>query len=372
MRVSFIGDIMLGRFVHEKYQVQKYNLVSEDVLSDIRQSDYVIANLESPITDSESTNSLAFAGSEDMLSQLEWVDCFSLANNHINDFGENGMVDTIANLEKHSIQHNGLFQDHYAPYIVEKDGCKVAVVMCTDMLNYEFDDNCRYKVLRVEAQETNATIRKCVADGYFTILFAHCGSLFSRYPNSQILDLLHAAVDAGAGCVVTAHSHCLGGEFLYNGVPIFWSLGDFLMDGGSYRRRRSCFLTLTIENNRLKCWKITPTITNMELQVAYPSAKEEEKMLKSYKDVTCKMGVQRKNYASFYKTQYKKEMIQHSLSTLHFLYDTKGLLGFMKMLKVRYYAVYRMIHRMIFDRSKSRYDTDGIDQKHLLNINDIR
>lgn len=372
MKISFIGDIMLGRFVQEKYYAQKYSLVSEDVLSDIQKSDYVIANLESPVTDCESTNSLAFAGSEDMLSQLEWVDCFSLANNHINDFCEAGMVDTIANIEKHSIKHNGLFVDHYIPQVVEKDGCKIAVVMCTDMLNYEFDENCKYKVLRADAPEVNATIKKCAADGYFTILFAHCGSLFSRFPNPEIRDLLYSAIDAGAGCVVTAHSHCLGGEWQYKGVPIFWSLGDFLMDGGSYRRRRSCFLTLTIENSQLKSWKITPTVTNMDLQVVYPSAKEKGKMLKSYQSVTRKMGVQRKDYAAFYKTQYKKEMIQHSLSTLRFLYDTKGLLGFMKMLKVRYYAVYRMIHRMIFDRSKSRYDADGIDQKHLLNIDDIR
>lgn len=372
MELSFIGDIMLGRFVQEKYYTQKYSLVSEDVLSVIQKSNYLIANLESPITDREATNSLAFAGSKDLLSQLEWVDCFSLANNHINDFGEAGMVDTIANLENHSIKHNGLFEDNYAPHIIEKDGCKIAVVMCTDMLNYEIDDNCKYKVLRADALEMNATIRKCTADGYFTILFAHCGSLFSRYPNPQILDLLHAAIDAGAGCVITAHSHCLGGEFQYNGVPIFWSLGDFLMDGGSYRRRQSCFLTLTIENSQLKSWTITPTVTNMDLQVAHPSVKEKEKMLKSYESVSRKMGIPHNDYATFYKTQYKKEMILHSLSTLRFLYDTKGLLGFMKMLKVRYYAVFRMIHRMIFDRSKSRYDTDGINQKHLLNIDDIR
>ena len=372
MNITIIGDIMLGRFVQEKYHAHKYSLFSDDVWTEIRKSDYVIANLESPVTDSESTNSLAFAGSEDMLSQVKWVDCFSLANNHINDFGETGMVDTIANLEKHAIKHNGLFGNHYAPHVIEKDGCKIAVVMCTDMLNYKFDDACKYKVLRADAPEVNDTIKKCVSDGYFTILFAHCGSLFSRFPNPEIRDLLHSAIDVGAGCVITAHSHCLGGEWQYKGVPIFWSLGDFLMDGGSYRRRQACFLTLTIENNKLKSWMITPTITNMDLQVSYPSAKEKEKMLKSYQGVSRKIGVQHKDYAAFYERQYKKEMLQHSLSTLHFLYDTKGLLGFMKMLKVRYYAVYRMIHRMIFDRSKSRYDTDGIDQKHLLNIDDIR
>ena len=65
-------------------------------------------------------------------------------------------------------------------------------------------------------------------------------------------------------------------------------------------------------------------------------------------------------------------MVAHSLNTLHFLYDTKGVWGFLKMLKVRWYAVYRMIHRVIFDRSKMRYDADGINDKHMLKNSDIR
>lgn len=84
------------------------------------------------------------------------------------------------------------------------------------------------------------------------------------------------------------------------------------------------------------------------------------------------MQKERHSYTTFYKYQYKKEMIEHSLSTLHFLYDTKGFWGFLRMLKVRWYAVYRMIHRMIFDRSKMRYDADGVDPKHMLKNSDIR
>ncbi len=368
MKLSFIGDIMLGRFVQEKYHNQNYSLISEDVLSEIRHSDYVIANLESPVTDSVSTNSLAFAGSEDMLSQLEWVDCFSLANNHINDFGEAGMVDTIANLEKHAIKHNGLFKHHYAPLVVEKDGCKIAIVMCTDMLNYEVDAGCKYKVLRADIPEMEATIRKYASDGYFTILFAHCGSLFSRFPNPEIRNLLHSAIDAGAGCVVTAHSHCLGGEWQYKGVPIFWSLGDFLMDGGSYRRRQACFLTLTIENSKLQSWIITPTITNKDLQVVLPTPKERHSILNSFDYVSNKMQKKANSYNSFFKFQYKKEMMAHSMSTLHYLYDTKGFCGFIKMLKVRYYEVLMMLFRMIMGRQK-KFDPYS---KHILKNDAIR
>lgn len=372
MKISFIGDIMLGRFVQEQYHTQKYNLISENVLSEIKKSDYVIANLESPITDCESTNSLAFAGSEDMLSELEWINCFSLANNHINDFGENGMLDTISNLEKHSIKHNGLFSEQYIPHTVEMDGSKIAVVMCTDMLNYEFERNCKYKVLRLDAPEVNATIKRFSAEGFFTILFAHCGNLFLRFPNPMIREILYSAIDSGAGCVVTCHSHCMGGADSYKGAPIFYSLGDFLMDGGSYRRRRSCILSLNFSNNHIKEWNVIPTVTNRNLQTMIADGKEAKKIMHDFDNVSKKMQKERKSYISFFKYQYKREMLYHSLSTLHFLYDSKGFVGFMKMLKVRYYAVYRMIHRMIFDRSKKRCDGDGLNPKHMLKMDDIK
>lgn len=360
MNLTFIGDIMLGRFVRDKYQQLPYELVSDEVKTELCKSSYVIANLESPITNIKSTNSLAFAGDESILEQMKWVSCFSLANNHINDFGKQGMADTIAALDTHSFSYNGLFKKEYLPIVLENGRNKIAVVMCTDILNYELESNCPYHIFRADSPQLNETITQLDKDGYFTILYIHCGSLFSRYPNPPIRNLLHSAIDAGAKCVITAHSHCLGGEYVYNGTPIFWSLGDFLMDGGSYRRRRSCFLTLTIENNVLKEWKITPTITNKYLEVVFPNEKEKRRIINGYNRVSKRLQRERKDYTKFYKYNYKKEMICHSLSTLHFLYDSKGFNGFVRMLRVRSKEVYRMIHRMIFDRSKTRYDEDGL------------
>lgn len=372
MKLSFIGDIMLGRFVQEKYSSQHYDLVSPDVRSKVIDSDVVIANLESPITDEESQNSLAFAGGAKLLSELEWIDLFSLSNNHINDFGDKGISDTISHLEDKGFKHNGIFRDSYKPFLIEENGCKIAIVTCTDMLNYEFDTDGLYKTLRADSPEVNKIIQRYRSKGYYVILFSHCGSLFSRFANPQVRDLLHSAIDNGAKCVVTCHSHCLGGVEIYKDVPIIYSLGDFLMDGGSYRRRKSCILFLQIENNTLIDWRIVPTVTNYQLQTVLPSSKESKAMLQDFEKVSHMMQKERSSYENFYKYQYKKEMIAHSLSTLHFLYDTKGFWGFVKMLKVRWYAVYRMIHRMIFDRSNMRYDADGIDPRHTLKNSDIR
>jgi len=361
MKLSFVGDIMLGRFVRDKWNHKEYNLFSDALLSFISKSDYVFANLESPVTDIESQNSLAFAGDKRLLSQCKWIDCFSLSNNHINDFGREGIEDTISNLNANGLEYNGIITRSdtcIKPVLLEKDGNKIAVVTCTDMLNYEFDDDL-YRTVRMDTGELNDVISDYTSQGYFVILFAHCGSLFSRFPNPQIKIILHSAIDAGAKCIVTAHSHCLGGQWTYKGVPVFYSLGDFLMDGASYRRRQSCVLTLSVIDNKLINWKIKPTVTDNDLATVFPDNRKERKMLKSFEKVSYKIQ-QANNYEKFYSKQYKREMLYHSISSLYFLYDTKGFKGFFKMLKVRSKDVKMMLSRMIKGRNNMRYDADAV------------
>lgn len=186
MKIVFIGDVMLGRFVREKYENNAYELVSDSVRSYIEKSNYVIGNLESPITNEEESDSLKFAGSEELLEQFRWVDCFSVSNNHINDFGEKGMRDTIDSLNKNSIGFNGLYENDYIPYIIEDGKSHIAIITCTDMLNYEFSDDCKYKVIRVDNPSLGQIIEKYKKESYFVIVYAHVGSLFCRYPNPLI------------------------------------------------------------------------------------------------------------------------------------------------------------------------------------------
>ena len=277
MILSFIGDIMLGRFVSLRYKNSPYEIISKEVKDIVRESDFVIANLESPITTQESLNSLAFAGEPLLLNEFQWIDLFSLSNNHINDFSEKGIISTINELDKAGISHNGIYEEEYTPFVLKDKGIKVAIVCCTDFLNIELDNTYKYKTLRADSPDVNKIIRKYSENGYFTILFSHCGSLFSRFPHPQMRDILYSAIDAGAKCIVTCHSHCLGGMDVYKGIPIFFSLGDFLMDGSSYRRRRAGILQLEIDNDSIKNWSITPTITNKDLQTVLPVEKQKIK-----------------------------------------------------------------------------------------------
>lgn len=360
--VTFIGDVMLGRVIGSKYASQKYEVVSREIVERLNDSDYVIANLESPVVETADTNGdhLQFKGNPDILDDLGWINAFSLSNNHINDTGKLGMDETVSILEKKGFNHNGLFAGEYKPLVYERDGEKIAVVTITDMMNIPFADDCAWDVLRVGEDRVMSILSRYHDMGYCVILYAHIGILFCRYPNPVTYEYLHKCVEAGADIVVTAHSHCLGCMETYNGRPIFHSLGDFIMDGNSFRRRRSAALKLEIEGRRVLTWELVPAEINMKYETVCPSEKTSEKMQAEFNSVSNKLSTHSVGYAKFFKYRYKIELLNHIMSTLGFLIKQRGFAGTFKMVFQRFEEVGRMFIWLSKDRSKDRRDDDAI------------
>lgn len=362
-KISFIGDVMLGRVIGQRYRKRKNHIV-EHTLRDkiIDGADLVFANLESPVVNKSKTDGdhLQFRGNPDALNELKWIDAFTLSNNHITDCGTEGITETIEILEKNEFKHNGIFKKEYKPFLFDNNGDKIAIVVATDMLNIPFAENCEWKTLRVGNIEVMKVLKKYHDAGYCVILYAHIGMLFTRYPNPFTRDYLHECVDNGADIVVTAHSHCLGGMEFYNNKPIFHSLGDFVMDGNSFRRRQSAALKLEIEGRKVKSWNIVPAIIDMNYMTVCPESNIDIKMRKSFEKVTTDLKKHTADYQHFFKTQYKKEMIYHTISTLHFLLKQRGLSGMLKMVGMRFEEVLRMFTWVSKDRSKDRRDDDAI------------
>lgn len=362
-KISFIGDVMLGRVIGQRYAKIPYPIVDPELREKIKKgTDLVFANLESPVAYTSRTEGdhLQFRGNPDTLDELKWIDAFSLSNNHITDCGSAGISETIEILEQKGFKHNGIFTQKYVPFIFEHNSEKIAIVVATDMLNIPFAEDCIWQTLRVGDKAVIDVIKKWHDEGYCVILYAHIGMLFTRYPNPFTRDYLHMCVDNGADIVVTAHSHCLGGMEIYKDKPIFHSLGDFVMDGNSFRRRQSAVLRLEIEDRQVKAWEIIPAEINVNYLTSCPDALTEEKMKNNFEKVTNNLKKHTNDYQNFFKIQYKKEMIYHIMSTLHFLMKHRGVSGMLKMVWKRLEEVKRMFRWVSIDRSKDRRDDDAI------------
>jgi len=189
------------------------------------------------------------------------------------------------------------------------------------------------------------------------------GQLFSRYPNPIIRKVSKKYCDNGADVVLTVHPHVIGGIEDYNGKKICYSLGDFVMDGSSYRRRRSCiidfdfnFVSKTFENFRM-----TPTFVNKDLLTVFAPDKQEKIANKSWLNISKKLKITSiSKYESLYKFLYKHEIFKHNLSTIRYIVDNKGLIGFLKLFIKRFAEVKMMLKWLATDRSKITRDDDAI------------
>lgn len=362
-KIAFIGDIMLGRMVGRQYEKHAYSIVETTLRNKITNDvDIVFANLESPVAYKSQTDGdhLQFKGNPNTLNELQWINAFSLSNNHITDCGPEGITETIDILEQMGFNHNGIFSHKYEPFIIDQNNDKIAIVTATDMLNIPFPDNCEWKTLRVGEKEIIDTLKCLHNEGFCVILYVHIGMLFTRYPNPFTREYLHKCIDNGADIVISAHSHCLGGMEMYKDKPIFHSLGDFIMDGNSFRRRQSAALKIEVEGRKVKSWDIIPAMIDMNYQTIIPDAKTCTMMRKSFQKVSKDLENHITDYHIFFKNQYKKEMINHTLSTLHFLLKQRGLGGMIKMVGLRFEEVFRMFSWISRDRSKDRRDDEAI------------
>ena len=65
------------------------------------------------------------------------------------------------------------------------------------------------------------------------ICMFHWGQELYYTPNSSQTSLAHACIDAGADIIYGTHPHCLQPVEIYNGKPIFYSLGNWVFGGNT-------------------------------------------------------------------------------------------------------------------------------------------
>ena len=170
----------------------------------------------------------------DQLSRLS-VDLVSLANNHVYDYGEEALLDTMDTLQQYGIPYVGAGKNlEEAKEIVyfESGGLRIAYVSATQVE--------RSYVYTKPATETGAgvlrtynpeifleVIKRAEETSDFVVVYVHWGTEgVSRFEADQ-RELGHQYIDAGADLVIGDHPHCLQGIEYYKGVPIFYSLGNF-------------------------------------------------------------------------------------------------------------------------------------------------
>lgn len=188
--------------------------------------EFTLANLECSFSDQNLSSAALFyfrgpAENAGILTQGS-VECVTLGNNHTNDFGEQGLIDTKAALDAVGIDWVGPGD---AKLVETKNGLKIGVY-CPGWTGLS----------ETNIQNGIAALQSAGAD--LCIFAPHWGNEGSYVVSSNQEAFAHIAIDAGAQIVCGTHPHVLQHMEEYNGGYIFYSLGNWSFGGNTAPRDR--------------------------------------------------------------------------------------------------------------------------------------
>lgn len=236
------GDIMLDRYIAT---LRERAITDEDPSNDLfpftfmpdvlnavktklgtDQLDLVLANLECPVTDSNYVNNgsaMIFNCKPSVVEQLKnaGFTTFTLANNHTLDMGKGGPQETHDKLSAggldsfgHPDTPNGDFT--FLNYDIE--GMKIGFIGFNDAVIKLDMDGAIQKIKEVDP----------LVD--VLIVAVHWGFEYEPTARESVVNKAHQFVDAGADFIWGHHPHVIQNSEVYNGAPIYYSLGNFVFD----------------------------------------------------------------------------------------------------------------------------------------------
>lgn len=163
------------------------------------------------------------------------VDLVSLANNHVYDYGEDALLDTMDTLAQYGIPYAGAGRNlkEAGKIVYFKAGeTVVSYVSATQVeRSYVFTKEASAQSAGVfrtfQPDAFLEVVKKAKETSDFVAVYVHWGTEgTNQFEKDQQL-LGHQYIDAGADLVIGDHPHCLQGIEYYKGVPIFYSLGNY-------------------------------------------------------------------------------------------------------------------------------------------------
>lgn len=200
--------------------------------------DYSIVNLECPITTSdekiEKTGPCLKTDDVNALRALKYAgfNLLALANNHIQDYGSQGVIDTIKNATSEGFDIVGAGADIYSaslPLIKSLGGLQIAFV---NIAENEFcaADDAMAGANTFDFINNTRTISELRKNVDKIVLIYHGGREHYQLPTPELRRRLRYFIECGVDAIVAHHTHCFSGFEYYNNKPIVYSLGNFIFD----------------------------------------------------------------------------------------------------------------------------------------------
>ena len=238
--LAFAGDVMFSDPFLASYDKSGISAIADsEMLERMQNADLFVINEEFPFSlRGEAMEDKQFTFRADPkyveIFQKMGVDIATVANNHALDFGRDAFLDTLDTLKSADITSIGggyHLSEASAPAVQTIKGQTFAIFGATRVspsATWYASDSQAGLFQTYDATLLNQKIAEAHTEYDHVIVFVHWGIEKNETPEDYQRSLAKGYIDAGADLVVGCHPHVLQGFEYYNGVPIVYSLGNYL------------------------------------------------------------------------------------------------------------------------------------------------
>ncbi len=215
------------------------------ITSVLKSADFAAVNLETAVTSRGKpqpktyhfrTTPVAFSALRDA-----GIDLVTMANNHVLDYGQTGLADTLAAAKAARFPYVGIGADAaaaWAPYVTTINGVKIAVIGVSQVAelasSWVATRSRPGEANAINLPRTLAAVRAARKLAPVVIVFMHWGTEGQACPDPDQLSLAPRLAAAGASIIIGAHAHMLQGSGWLGHTFVAYGMGNFLWWERSY------------------------------------------------------------------------------------------------------------------------------------------
>jgi poly-gamma-glutamate capsule biosynthesis protein CapA/YwtB (metallophosphatase superfamily) len=289
IQLAAVGDMMLTREVGRMIDERGPEFPFERVRSILRTSDIVFGNLECAITDRGTPHPKkdphvtfrAVARAAEGLKTAGF-NMISVANNHIVDYGNEGLLDTLEILERNGIKPVGAGRNEREarkPTVLTKKGIRVAFLAYTSAFGvglYTASPSSPGPA-HLSWEKVCKDIKIAKKESDFVIVSLHWGLDYVDYPVPFQMRMARKMIETGANLILGHGPHFIQGIENHSGGLIVYSLGDFIFDEPMPKSKEALIFRCELGDGKILSHEEIPIILNTNYQaVVAPGEKKEE------------------------------------------------------------------------------------------------
>lgn len=268
--VVAVGDIMLGASATEVLLKRGYNYPFTQVKPFLANADAVIGNLEGPLTsicndEMVLDKQYVFRSPAEQVApalRLAGFNLFSLANNHVMDYGSSGMNETISALRLEGISSVGVgsnISQARAGTIIDTSSNRLGFLSYSLTFPESFwATDSKSGAAFGHKKQIIADIKRLKQLTDNVIVSFHWGREKTTKLRPYQPTLARAAIEAGAALVIGHHPHVLQAIEQYQHGLILYSLGNFVFGSYSQEAKSSVIARITLDKGKFQNAEFIP------------------------------------------------------------------------------------------------------------------